>query len=85
MQVARCVWGQALCVHGGGTLSSKVNLPHVINFGALCGANLVTYPVDSRVVEFLELHRVSGVSPDTPARSLDALSVHAEIWGYNPV
>ena len=24
------------------TLSSKVNLPHVINFRALCGANLVT-------------------------------------------
>ena len=24
------------------TLSSKVNLPHTIDFGALCGANLVT-------------------------------------------
>jgi len=26
------------------TLSSKVNLPDPINFRALCGANLVTYP-----------------------------------------
>ena len=24
------------------TLSSKVNSPHAINFGALCGANMVT-------------------------------------------
>ena len=28
------------------TLASKVNLPHAINFRALCGANLVTYPAD---------------------------------------
>ena len=29
------------------TLSSKVNLPHVIDFRALCVANLVTYPQSS--------------------------------------
>ena len=30
------------------TLSSEVNLPHGINFGALCGANMVTFPSESR-------------------------------------
>ena len=43
---------------GLGTLSSKVNLPHTINFTALYGANLVTYPANFRGVETLELHRV---------------------------
>ena len=28
------------------TLSSKVNLPHAINFTAKCGANRVTHPSD---------------------------------------
>ena len=34
------------------TLSSKVNLPHAINFRASCGADLVT------------LHPVVGANPD---------------------
>jgi len=42
------------------TLSSKVNLPHAINFRAFCSAKLVTYPADIRGVETLELHRVGG-------------------------
>ena len=40
------------------TLSSKVNLPHVINFGAFCGANLVTYPPELWGNETFVLHRV---------------------------
>ena len=39
-------------------LSSKVNLPHAINFRTLCGANLVTYPADFRGVETRVLHKV---------------------------
>ena len=33
------------------TLSLNVNLPHAINFRALCGADLVTYPADLRGVK----------------------------------
>ena len=33
------------------TLSSEVNLHHAINFRALCGANVVTYPAKFRGIE----------------------------------
>ena len=36
----------------------EVNLPHAIRFGALCGAQMVTYPSDFRGVETLVLYRV---------------------------
>ena len=42
------------------TLSSKVNLPHAINFRALCGANLVTSRSKFRPNETCELHRADG-------------------------
>jgi len=52
------------------TLSSKVNLHHAINFRALCGANLVTYPADFRgtklawpIVRPCMHPRVTGVLP----------------------
>ena len=32
-------------------LTSKVNFPHTINFGALCAANLVMQPSDIRALE----------------------------------
>jgi len=41
------------------TLSSKVNLPEAINFRALCGANLVTYPPVFLGNETVEVHRVA--------------------------
>jgi len=50
------------------TLSSKVNLPHAINFGALCDANLVTYPADFREVKPLELDRVERAQLPKPGR-----------------
>jgi len=40
------------------TLSSQVNLPHVINFGASCGANLVTQHQDLWGNKTVELRRV---------------------------
>ena len=43
------------------SLSSKVNLPHAINFRAFCGANVVTYPPEFREDETLELHLVDPV------------------------
>jgi hypothetical protein len=40
------------------TLSSKVKLPHVISFWALCGANLVTGRSETWTNETIEHHRV---------------------------
>ena len=41
------------------TLASKVNSPDAVNFRkALCDANLVTYPADSRGDDTRVLHRV---------------------------
>jgi len=40
------------------TLSSKVNLPHAIDFRALCGAYLVTYSADFRGKGTFVLHRL---------------------------
>jgi len=40
------------------TLSSKVKLPHAMNFRALCGATLVTLRSTFRANKPLELHRV---------------------------
>ena len=42
------------------TVSSKVNLPRAIKLGAVCGANLVTYPPEVRRVKALEIHRVAN-------------------------
>ena len=42
------------------TLSSQVNLPHAINFRAVCGANLVTLRSKFRAKKNLVLHRVEG-------------------------
>ena len=44
------------------TLSSKVNLPHAIVFGALCGANLVTHPSKFGGKESFDLHLVVSVT-----------------------
>jgi len=44
------------------TLSSKVNLPHTIDFGALYVADLDTQPSTFRGTEALELHRVESDS-----------------------
>ena len=38
----------------------KVNLPHAINFGALCGANFVTIPSKLCGTETCEVHRAVG-------------------------
>ena len=42
------------------TISSKVDLPHAINFRALCGVNLITLRSKFRANETPELHRVDG-------------------------
>ena len=51
------------------TLSSKVNLHHTINFGALCSATLVTrwsrLPLKPGPNETLELHRVAPLETGT--------------------
>ena len=45
------------------TLSAKVNLPHGINFRALCGANLVTSSLKFGSNETLVVHRVDEWMP----------------------
>jgi hypothetical protein len=64
--VTGCDWGRNLTcaqprltgsTRWSTTLSSTANLPHAIDFRALCGSNLVTFPADFRVVESLERHR----------------------------
>ena len=57
------------------TLSSKVNLPDTINFGDLCGANLVTQPSDIRGNETLELHRVVSEKSRIPGTKLTLESI----------
>ena len=44
------------------TISSKVNLPHAINFRVLCGAKLVTLPLEFRGNETSVAHRVDPPS-----------------------
>ena len=48
------------------TLSSKVNLPHAINFRALCGAYLVTRPSKFGGNETLIINRVAGEVLEKP-------------------
>jgi hypothetical protein len=50
------------------TLSLKVHLPHVINFGAFCGANSVTLPSKFGEKETLELHCFFGEGSKRKAR-----------------
>ena len=51
-------------------LPSKVNLPRAINFRALRGANLVTYPPELWGNETFELHRVACNKLTTPSTFL---------------
>ena len=49
------------CIHTtrwSSNLSSKVDLHHAIEFRTLCGANLVTYPLELWWNQTLKLHRV---------------------------
>ena len=46
-------------------LSSKVNLPHAVNFRAVCGASLTTYPPEFGGNQTFVLHRVDGGPPDS--------------------
>ena len=49
------------------TISSKIKLPHTINFRALCDANVVTCSAEFRGAESLVLHRVVSVQCWTTA------------------
>jgi len=76
------VWAITLATRCSTTISSKVNLLHVINLRAWCVANSVTLPSRFEGNETLELHRVDG---DTVACSIQTRGVDDHADQHRPV
>ena len=61
------------------TLPSKVKSPHAINFRAVFGANLVTYPANFRGVDTLEVHR-PAMCARGPSNLRRAQVISSPLW-----
>jgi len=71
LPISRFIFGlTGLSTRWSMTLSSEVNLPHVINARAMCGAHLVTLPFKFGKNGPPQLHRVDDERSRRKARSV---------------